>query len=229
MKWYVIIEGDKSILENLSRQDSNGPCSIIKNENEYLLSLNEFENYTAIEDIKRVTIEYIDTLNGILFLEDDIPAALKIHSIFRINDKGARDIFIMPEPAIIRLRGHAPTIIVTKNSGEPIVSDPYQEIVKTLLNSKSNPSLEKIFNLIKNGEFEFPTLYKIIEILLSKKGSKIYQWVSEEKIRLLKQTANYETRHAINDVEPPPRPMKISEAREITRHLIRQYVAELNA
>jgi hypothetical protein len=228
MKWYVIIGGDRSILENLSQQDSNGTCSITKSENEYLLYLNEFENYTTIEEIKRITDEYVDTLNGILFLQEDIPSALKIHSFFKINDRGGRDIFITPEPAIIHLRGYAPTIIVTKDTGETIVNSPYQQTIKTLLNSKSNPSLEKIFNLIKNGDFEFPTLYKIIEILLSQKGSKLYQWVSKVKIRLLKQTASYETRHAVNDVAPPPRPMKISEAREITRHLIRQYVAELN-
>ena len=57
MKWYVIIGGDRSILENLSQQDSNGTCSITKSENEYLLHLNEFENYTAIEEIKRITDE----------------------------------------------------------------------------------------------------------------------------------------------------------------------------
>ena len=229
MKWYVIIGGDRSILENLSPQDSNGTCSITKSENEYLLYLNEFENYTTIEEIKRITDEYVDTLNGILFLQEDIPSALKIHSFFKINDRGGRDIFITPEPAIIHLRGYAPTIIVTKNTGETIVSNPYQQTVTTLLRSKSNPSLEKIFNLIKNGEFEFPTLYKIIEVLLSEKGSKIYQWVSEKKISLLRRTANYETRHAINNEAPPPRPMKILEAQEITRYLIRQYVAELNA
>lgn len=226
MKWYTKIEGDESILENLSRQDPNDSFSITKRDNEYLLHLNEFQKYTNLDDIKRVANEYIDVLNGLLFLQEGISSAIKIHSIFRINEMGGRDIFISLEPATIHFRGYSPRIIITKNTGETIVNHPYRDTLKTVLKAKSKQELEKIFNLIKNGEFEFPVLYKIIEILLSEKGSKLYEWVPKEKIRLLKRTASYDTRHAINKVEPPPRPMELSEAQEITKHLISQYIAD---
>lgn len=227
MKWYTKIEGDESILETLSRQDPNDSFSITKRDTEYLLHVNEFQKYTNLDDIKRVASEYIDVLNGLLFLQEDISSAIKIHSIFRINEKGGRDIFISPEPATIHFRGYSPTIIITRNTGETIVNHPYQDTLKTALKAKSKQELKKIFNLIKNGEFEFPVLYKIIEILLSEKGSKLYEWVPKEKIRLLKRTAS-ESRHAVNKIEPPPRPMKLSEAQEINKHLISQYISELD-
>ena len=227
MEWYAIIEGEKSILENLSRLDLNESFLIWKKETEFLLHLSEFEKYTVLEDVKRVANEYIDVLNGLLFLQEGIPLAIKLHSIFRINEKGGRAIFISPEPATIFFRSYAPTIIITKDTGETIVSHPYKTILKTLLKAKSKQNLEKIFTLVKNGEFEFPTLYKIIEILLSEKASKLYEWVPEKKIKLLKRTANYETRHGVSKVEAPPKPMKLSEAQEITKHLINKYIAEL--
>jgi len=76
-------------------------------------------------------------------------------------------------------------------------------------------------------------MYKIIEIIQSDKGSKLYSWAPEKKISLLKRTANHDkaigdkARHGIMTVDPPINPMDIKEARSITTLLINKYVDEL--
>ncbi len=225
MKWYVKISGDPSILVGLA-SINNVSSAITKKGDEYILQVDEFSNCTTSSEIKELAIQYIDILNGILFLQDNIPSAIKLDSIYRINENGGRDIFITPEPAVIQIRGYAPTITITRASGEKIVTSPYQTVFESVTKTKSNADLIKIFEEIKNGNFEFPALYNVIDILHSVKGKGLYEWVPESKIELLKRTSQ-KYRHGISKYDPPAKPMKLDEAQKITRLLIQKYIAEL--
>ena len=233
MKWTVNITGDQSILQTLCDAGTNDDFFITKENDEFVLKSNEFEKQASHKDVNLIAHDYIETLNGILFLRYDIPSALKTGGLTRLNDQGGRDIFIMLETGRLELRGFEPTIIITKSNGETIVNRPGQQIIEKLIKAKSNEKAIKIFRLIQNGNWEYSDIYKIIEILLYEKGEKLYDWVTKEKIRLLKHTANHykaigdKARHGIVSKEPPEKPMGIDEARAITKSLINKYVDEL--
>jgi hypothetical protein len=223
MNWHVILNGDRPILDGLSIEKDS--C-IIKSGEDYILKLEGFADHTSVSDIKTLVSEYLDILNGVLFLQDSIPTAIRIQSIYNLNEDGSRNIFLSPEPAVLTFRGFAPTITVTHNSGETTTITPYQDIFSTLLKAKSKQQLKDIFKEVKNGDFDFPTLHKIIEIIRSTKGSKVYDWVSKRKIDLLMHTSQT-YRHGVVKFKSPPKPMSLLEAQQITRNLIEKYVSEL--
>ena len=233
MKWSVNIIGDKSILQTLCDAGTNNDFFVTKENDEFVLKSNAFEKHTSHTDVNKIALDYVETLNGILFLRYNIPSALKTGGLTRLNDKGGRDIFIMLETGRLELRGYEPTIIITKSNGETIVNSPGQEILERLIKAKTNEKAIKIFRLVHNGDWEYADIYKIIEILLAEKGDSLFDWVSKEKIKLLKRTANHykaigdKARHGIVSTDPPPKPMDIEEARAITKSLIVKYVDEL--
>lgn len=224
MNWYVILTGDGPILNGLSIEKDS--C-IVKSGEDYILKLDEFAAHTSVSDIKDLVSEYLDILNGVLFLQDFIPSAIRIQSIYNLNEDGSRNIFLSPEPAVITLRGFAPTITITHNWGEITTITPYQDIFSTLRKAKSKQQLRNIFKEVKNGDFDFPTLHKIIEIILSLQGSNVYDWVSKSKIDLLMHTSQA-YRHGVIKFKSPSKPMRLLEAQQITRHLIEKYVAQLS-
>jgi len=221
--WYLTLTGDGPILESLSTEKHS---SIEKNSNEFVLKINEFENYDTANDIRKLACDYLDALNAILFLEDGIRSAIKVNSLYKVNNDNSRDIYLFPEPGVIQLRGFAPTITVTRDSGESIVSTPYQMTFPAIDKSRSDEPLQKILKEIENGEFDFRVLSNIIEILQSVKGAKLYDWESKSKIDLLMRTSQ-SYRHGISRFPPPPNPMSLSDAQQITKHLIKKYITEL--
>jgi hypothetical protein len=233
MKWSINITGDQSILQTLCDVSTNDDVFITKENDEFVLKSNAFEKHASHKDVNKIALDYVETLNGILFLRYNIPSALKTGGLTRLNDKGGRDIFMMVETGRFELRVYEPTIIITKSNGEIIVNRPGQQILDKLIKAKSNEMAIKIFRLVQNGNWEYADIYKIIEILLSEKGDKLYDWVSKEKIKLLKHTANHykaigdKARHGIVSTDPPQKPMGIDEARTITKSLIDKYVDEL--
>jgi hypothetical protein len=223
--WYVTLTGDGPVLELLSAEKSS---SIEKTSNEFVLKIKEFENCNTANDVRKFACEYLDTLNGIIFLEGGIRSAIKVNSVYKINNDNSRNIYLFTEPDVIHLRGYAPTITINRNSGESIVSTPYQTTFRAVDKSRFDEPLQKILNQIKNGQFDFPVLSNIIEILQSAKGAKLYDWEPKSRVDLLKRTSQ-SYRHGITRFDPPPNPMSLSDAQEITKHLIKRYIAELVA
>lgn len=223
MMWYVTLTGDGPILESLSAE-KNSP--IEKSRNEFVLKINEFENYDTANDIRKLACDYLEALNGILFLQDGIGSAIKVNSVYEVNNDDSRDIYLFPEPGVMQLRGFAPTINITSNSGEVMVSTPYQMTFPAIDKSRSDEPLQKILKEIVTREFDFPVLSNIIEILQSVKGAKLYDWESKSKIDLLMRTSQ-SYRHGISRFVAPPNPMSLSDAQQITRHLIKKYITQL--
>ena len=221
--WYVTLTGDSPILESLSTEKNS---SIVKSKNEFVLKIKEFENCDTANEIRKLACDYLEALNGILFLEEGIRAAIKINSVYKLNSDNSRDIYLFPEPAVIQLRGFAPTITISRNSGESIVSTPYQMTFPAVDKSKTDEPLQKILKEIENGEFDFPVLSNIIEILQSIKGPKLYDWKPKSEIDLLMRTSQ-SYRHGISRFAPPTNPMSLSDAQQITKHLIKNYITEL--
>jgi hypothetical protein len=221
--WYVTLTGDSSILSSLSTEKNS---SIDKSSDEFILKLKEFDNYDDASDIKQIASEYVDLLNGIIFLQDGIRSAITINAVYELTTDNSRNIFLFPEPGVIQLRGFAPTLTITSSSGESIVNTPYQMTFPAVDKSRSNEPLRKILEEIKKSEFGFPVLSNIIEILLSVKGAKLYDWQSKTKIDLLMWTSQ-SYRHGMHRSPPPPKPMSLSEAQGMTKHLITKYITEL--
>jgi hypothetical protein len=223
MSWYVRLTGDRQILDNLGFENNS---IIAMRGGDYFLDLAEFACDASLSEIKKIASEYLNTLNGILYFQDSVPSAIRIDLIYKVNEDGSQNLFLTPEPAVIHLQGYAPTITITSSSGETTVITPYEKTFSTLQKARASEPLQRIFREISNGDFDFPTLYKIIDILLSLKGAQVYKWVPKKKINLLKRTSQKD-RHGVNRHHPPPKPMSLSEAQEITRILIEKYLAEL--
>jgi sulfur transfer complex TusBCD TusB component (DsrH family) len=196
--WYVILTGDGPILKSLSTEKNS---SIEKSGNEFVLKIKEFETYDTANDIRKLACDYLEALNGILFLEDGIRSAIKINSVYQVNNDNSRNIYLFPEPGVIQLRGFAPTVTITKDPGESTVSTPYQMTFAAIEKSRSDEPLQNILKAIENGEFDYPVLSNIIEILQSVKGAKLYEWESKSKIDLLMRTSQ-SYRHGISRFAP---------------------------
>lgn len=220
--WYVALTGDGPILESLSTE-KNSP--IQKNSNEFILELKEFTNYDTADDIRKLACDYLEVLNGILFIEDGIRSAIKVNSVYKVHNDSSRDIYLFPEPGFIQIRGFAPTITISRDSGESVVTTPYQKIFPAIDKNRSNEDFQRILKEIINREFDFPVLSNIIEILQSVKGAKLYDWEPKSKIDSLMRTSQ-SYRHGISRYPPPPNPMSLCDAQQITRHLIKKYMTE---
>jgi hypothetical protein len=234
MRWSIILSGDSHFLQILSEWSSDINFIVSKVDSEYLLESKEFEKCGSNSEVYEIGQELISLLNGFIFQKYEIPGAIKSGGVIRFRDDGKRDIFLMITETIkSTTRLYAPTITLKNPDGETIVNRPGLHIFDKVGNAKSSEKASKIFRLMQNGNLDFATLFKIVEILLSEKGAALYKWVPKKKITLLKRTANHsasigdEARHGVSEEDPPKVPMDLEEARSIVKLLVDKYIAEL--
>lgn len=99
MKWLVKLTGDNPTLETLCQTDSTDDFRIEKIDKEFLLSSKSFETCQSNSEVLNLTSDYLEVLNGMLFLQYGLPKAIQVGLVYRINEKGGRDIFIIGETA----------------------------------------------------------------------------------------------------------------------------------
>ena len=236
MRWTIILLGDRYTLKLLSERTSVDLFKVVQVENEFLLESKEFENLASNNDVDNIGQELISFLNGLVFHKYNISSSIKSGGVMRFREDGKRDIFLkITETIKSSARLYEPTITLKKIDGEIIVNKPGQHFLDKVGFAWNNLKARKIFRLMQVGDLSFATIYKIVEILQSEKGSALYKWVSKNKIDLLMRTANHnkaigdEARHGVSNVEPPKIPMKLEEARSIVSILVDKFLAELNS
>jgi hypothetical protein len=147
----------------------------------------------------------------------------------RTKPDGTSDIWVHPEPIMLRLRTFPPTILI---SGQVVGEAPASKMLRL---QEEKPHLRLALHFL-NGEESWFDLYKAYEAIRDGSGGKdrlIAHGADPEEIDRFTETANNyaavgdAARHARLGVQPPENPMTIGRAEDFVRSLLSQWLASL--
>jgi hypothetical protein len=221
---------NKSDVDNLSNLlDSSEEFSLITENNKYYLTSSHWESLTNTSEVLSEAtklLEYISAVAKIYF--PGFPR-LKPDKICEVDEEGKRHnrvellVRIMPIGSVsIKLEGGQDVIpILGFDSWRKLAEE--DEIVKD------------VFRRFREYDHNWSDLYKVYEIVKKDAGQKnkidrIEQWITKDKIRQFKHTANSQSaigddaRHGVDHNAPPKEPMSLSEAQALIRNLVKQWL-----
>ncbi len=230
----MYIQGPEVFLDSLSNAQSEG-FQVHRFDEKYFIQSSEFEQYGKedAKEVNKIGSRFVSILTGIYYWKFDIKDAIKVCGLYRLNDTGGKDAFLFAEPIVCRTTVYPVNLILKDSEGNIVGKSFSNSTLVDFEKVKSNPKAEFILRLISSEGWEFSTMYKIIEIIQSDMGGKIYSQVSRDKITLLNRTACHvgaigdKARHGHTNQEPPPVPMSLDEAKGIVRGLIGYYFQNL--
>jgi hypothetical protein len=226
-KWFVQIAGDKFDLEDLPNWFNSSGLTVVQEADGYYMHSSHFDLAKDSNEVRDLAEKLAEKMLGAarLFRPDFQP--VKLGAVVKENEAGGKDIHISVSDSIIgRNKGRAS---ITFNGVEQKPSTPKPAL---WLNVAQN--YEKVAHALRiwgKGPHDWINLYKILEIIESDVGGKIYQerWISKPEVTRFTQTANSAealgdaARHAKKRIPPPPKPMTIQEAQHLIRELLKKW------
>jgi len=225
MTWFVQLTGDATDLAALARSMNDSDATIMFDNGEYFLTSERIADDAEPAIARARAQEIVEIISGAVRLALEAPEPIRVGAVHRRHDDGRRDFFLFPEPAVIQLRGFAPTITITRADGtidEVKPSDPIKDWTKLAF---SNEAVSNVLRIFANGANDWVNLYRIFEIVCADVGGlddvATRGWGAKGSMKLFKHTANspgvlgLEARHGAEDTLPPPKPMTIAEARAL--------------
>ena len=232
MRWEIQLAGDPADLRMLSKS-LNKPELLVSEENgQFALRSTEFESLDSTDAVRNKARELITAMSGCarLFLETSQP--IEVGAVTEIGKDGARNIFVSPEPAILRLRSTVSVVI--KHSDGTIETrrptDPVPALIKAAL---QHEVVARALRLRNVGTLEWVDLYRLYEVIESdvpRKNIESKGWATKNQIDRFKHTANSQkavgdkARHGKDPYSPPKNPMSLSEARTLIDNLLKAWL-----
>lgn len=225
--WGVSIEGDPLDLEdwaeNLKPQFEPW---VEKHDEETVLRSAAFDELDSSDDVYQIGLAYIDRLNGIFALVHQT-GPVRFRSILQFTADGKKHLTLSPATASAagraRVRGISGAIDA---DGKPLPAVA-SEVQRTVAIVQDDELLDDAVTYFSRGASWFD-IYKALECLelwASKASKSLSEWESNSEIKLLKQTANW-ARHAKKKFDPPKKPMRMKDARELLARLLRRAMIE---
>lgn len=215
--WIVELKGDEEELQRLSDGLNDQMVSIekISGGNGLQLISDNFKNFFNIQEQRKNRETLLETILGVANLYGFNCHGISIKNITKYDvaqKHGEGTEFFDGKIKIIRTK-------VTRFSISKIPS--------------SNKSVEMALKILAERQLDWVEMYKLWEIVESDIGKKNMierGWVSSNKISLFKRTANsmavtgIDSRHGPSKENPPPKPMKIEEARDWIGKLLAEWL-----
>jgi hypothetical protein len=228
-KSLVVYKSDVDNLSNLLA--SSEEFRLITENSKYYLTSTHWESLTNTSDVlfeATKLLQYISAVARIHFT--DFPL-FKPDYIREVDEEGKRHnrvellVKIMPLASVsIKLEG-----------GQDII--PILEFDSWRKLAEEDEIVKNVFRLFRKWDRRnWSDLYKVYEIVdkdageINKKIHRIEQWITKNKIRDFKHTANSQkaigddARHGVDDDDPPKEPMSLSEADALIRNLLKQWL-----
>lgn len=232
MEWLVEIQGDKSDLQDLAKSLSSPELCITKDGDNFVLKSTDFERFTNVDDVRNMASGLLSFINGAAKLALDMRERLTIGAIIRVKDDGTHSTFICLSNSIT-VRGSIGVSIVSPTGvvQEIHPADPIPDWVKI---AQQDENVSKVLQLLGSMNDDWVNLYRILEIVEKDVGGtkeiKEKGWATQRAVKLFKHTAQspdaigQKARHGVQEQEPPPLPMTISEARSLIKTIIHNWL-----
>lgn len=229
MKWLVLLEDvKKSDFDNLwNLLRSSDEFSLITENSKYYLTSSRWESLTNESDVycqATKPLQDISDIARIYFI--DFPL-LKPDIIYEVDQQGKRHGRFALSATI---RVDSSSFSIQLEGGQDRI--PILEFESWMKLAEEDEAVKQVFRQFRYFEHKWINLYKVYEIVKKDAGKKdkIEQWITKDKIRQFKHTANSQSaigddaRHGVDQNDPPKEPMAESEAEALIRNLVKQWL-----
>ncbi|MEG3934239.1 MULTISPECIES: hypothetical protein [unclassified Microcoleus] len=225
----LIIENSKEDYLTSSLLASSDEFSLIQEEiSKYYLTSSHWESLTNTYDVlceATKLLQYITAVARIHFTEFPL---FKPDNIREVDEEGKRH-----NRVELLVRDPLTRVYIKLEGGQdriPILGfDSWRKL------AEEDEIVENVFRLFREFDRNWINLYKVYEIVKKDAGKKnkidrIEQWITKDKIRQFKHTANSQSaigddaRHGVDQNDPPKEPMSESEAEALIRNLVKQWL-----
>jgi hypothetical protein len=233
MTWFVELRGDSADLSQLERSFEMPGIGVERIDEKLFLRFSELDSEIEARAALQEANEVLPIVNGALRLSFDAWQSITAGSIFRMRD-GKREYFLLPEPAVMRFRGFAPTLTITHPDGTVTTVPPADPVGDLTRRAAVDTAVASILRLVSKGDLNWVDLYRALEIVAADVGGgraiTDQEWCTNKSIELFKRTANspgavgLDARHGAENTVPPSIPMGIIEARTLIFTIIHAWL-----
>jgi len=236
MSWELEIFGDENDLRALGHSLRKEEYLIQEKEGHFVLCGPVFSKFQDARAVREHGGKIVKSLSGLARLLLVSEKEIKTGAVFEIPENGGTNIFITPDPVTMRFKASlAVSAIVISKEGKIIEerrpTDPVPSLVKKSLDYEVVGRALRLRDEDHLGWVKLFRLFEVIESDISINEMTAKGWISKSRIRLFKQTANSQkaigdkARHGKDTCVPPPKPMKISEARRLVDDLLKKWLS----
>ncbi|MGI6417648.1 MAG: hypothetical protein ACOX1P_18495 [Thermoguttaceae bacterium] len=232
--WVVQLAGDTSDLAALAQSLTENDINISHDGQDYVLMSDQFTEGDDANAVHQKAEGLAAVINGASRLALDAINSIRVGAVYRRREDGRRDIFVFPEPIVIRFRAFAPTMKLTHANGTVEESHPAEPVKQWARVALKNDAVGKVFRILAGGALDWMNLYRILEVVASDVGGldaiDTNGWATKASMRLFKHTANspgvlgLDARHGAEKTHPPKQPMAISEARALVNSIVHAWL-----
>jgi hypothetical protein len=236
MSWELEIFGDENDLRALGHSLRKEEYLIQEKDGHFVLCGPVFSKFQDARAVREHGGKIVKSLSGLARLLLGSQKEITTGAVFEITENGGKNIFYTPDPVTIKLKASmAVSAIVISKDGKIIEecrpADPAPSFLKKAL---EHVVVERALKLRDEDNLDWVALFRLVEVIesdipmneMTAKG-----WISKNRIRLFKQTANSQkaigdqARHGKDTCVPPPKPIKLSEARRLVDDLLKKWLS----
>lgn len=231
MKWLVLLDVKKSDFDNLSNLlRSSDELSLMAENGEYYLTSSRWESLTNTSDVYGEATKPLQDISAIARIHFTRFPLLKPDIICEVDEEGKRKRWVAGSATI---RVDSSSFSIQLEGGQDIIRNLEFESWRKL--AEEDEIVKNVFRQITDFEHNWINLYKVYEIVNKDAGKKnkidrIEQWITKDKIRQFKHTANSKSaigddaRHGVDHNDPPKEPMSLYEADALIMTLLQKWL-----
>jgi hypothetical protein len=233
MKWKVQITGDVFDLQELERSLIGPDVRVTKDDDVYYLDSQHFDSCKQDYEVREKTSEILAVLNGATKLALGGNSIISVVNIVHINSDGTKHVYLSLSDTI-NFRDSCSFAITDKDGNIVEETHPADKVPEWVSIGLNDIAVQKAFRLFGVQHHNWVSLYRIFEVIEKDVGGintiSNNGWVSKEKLKVFKHTANSpgaigdNARHGKESSFPPKNPMLLSEARSLIEMLFHQWI-----
>jgi hypothetical protein len=233
MPWEVHITGPADILQELSQPLLDDP-SVVAQGDGWIFRSQVFDRESDANEVRNQAERIVDCLSTIsrLLLQNESP--LKVLSLVEVRAGGRRDVFVQLESEGIRVRGGLVTPSIGQADGAVTVTRPSALAPKWLAKAERNPEIARALRLRNAQKLMWTDLHRLYEVLRAEVGGDAAivksGWTSKSQIERFTRSADSvavagdDARHGVERMQPPAKPMTLSQARSFIDALLGKWL-----
>jgi hypothetical protein len=231
--WAVQLAGDATDLAALAQSLTGSDINVTHDGQDYVLISDQFAENDEAAAVRQKAEGLVAILSGACRLALDAIHSIRVGAVYRRPVDGKRELFVFPEPAVIRFRAFA-TVTLTHADGTSEEFHPADPVKQWAELALENDAIADVFRLLASGTLDWVNLYRIFEIVVSDVGGldaiDANGWATKASVKVFKHTANspgalgLDARHGAESTQPPKEPMNISEARALVNSLVHAWL-----
>jgi len=232
-EWLIHLSGNESDLKELSKSLKSDELSIIKEDDGYYLKSVFLNQFDKASDVKNNAEDILQLINGSMYLVLSTRDRISTSGCLIKTNEDNTKMKIVSIQDTIGVRRHI-GLTIQRSDGSIEEINQTDPIPAWLALASRNENITKVLRLLGKGEYNWVNLYRIFEVIANDVGSESNivsnSWTTRNQIVRFKRTANSadaigdESRHGVEETEPPPDPMQYSEAEAFIKTLVHNWL-----